>query len=356
MTIQTYKAAVAGALLLSTSGFAPSSAQAQAVANPANSSCTQTDTLSKRVRFADMHRAMQVLGRRDAWARQLSVFDLGVRQKTATPAGLAEFLTFAAGSGLGWSAQEEAAWQVVIARLGLAMAGSNLHVPQVTLVKTLGREEFDAAYTRGDAIMLPRSKASLATTDPRGAFFLLAHEVFHVLSRADSRLRDNLYALLGFERVEGFEYPTELESRRLSNPDAFEYLHTLSVQAGSQRVDVLPVLQSRLPLNEAINLPNFFAALDIVLLPVDRNTGEVRRDSNGNLVMYNFGNTNWVPLMLRNSSFIIQPEELLADNFATLMEWRSQGSLPPANPAGFPANDVNLLTAIRDIVVRGCKE
>ena len=59
--------------------------------------------------------------------------------------------------------------------------------------------------------------------------------------------------------------------------------------------------------------------------------------------------------MLRNSSFIIHPEEILADNFATLMEWRADGALPPANPGGFPVNDVDLLTAIEGVLASGCK-
>jgi hypothetical protein len=115
------------------------------------------------------------------------------------------------------------------------------------------------------------------------------------------------------------------------------------------------VFQSLLPLDEVIQLPNFFDALDIVLLSVDPDTGEALRDGNGDLINYNFGNTNWIPLMLRNSSFIIQPEEVLADNFATLMEWRADGDLPPANPGGFPVNDVGLLTAIEGVMASGCK-
>ena len=356
MAIQTGRDAVLG-VIVGTFTFLALAAKAETVVNQTtNSSCTQSNTLSKRVDFADPHRATQILGHNDKWAKQLSEFDLGARQKTAATTSLQEFLKFAAGSRLSWTPQEEAAWQAVVERLSAATAGLNLHVPNIDLVKTTGREEFDAAYTRDSAIMLPQSNTSLAITNPRGAYFLLAHELFHVLSRADSRLRDSLYELLGFKGVKGFEYPPELESRRLSNPDAFEYLHTLSVQAGSERVDVLPVIQSLLPLNEVINIPNFFDALDIVLLSVDSRTGQARRDSNGNLIRYGFGNTNWVPLMLRNSSYIIHPEELLADNFATLMEWRSGGVLPPANPAGFPTNDVSLLTAIRDILVRGCKE
>ena len=331
---------------------ATAAAQAQQAAAGA-SSCGTSHRLS--VDFADLLRAQNTLGHKDRWARQLSDFDMGARQKTAEPTTLKEFLDFAAGAGRSWTALETANWQAVVGKLSDAMKGLNLHVPNIDLIKTSGDEEFGAAYTRRHAIMFPESMASLPTTDSRRAYFLLAHEVFHVLSRTDPLLRDDLYALLGFKTVDGFEYPAELEDRRLSNPDAFEYLHTLTVQSGSESVDVIPVIQSLLPLNEVIQLPNFFDALDIVLLSVDADTGEALRDGNGDLIKYNFGNTNWVPLMLRNSSYIIHPEEILADNFATLMEWRSDGVLPPANPDGFPVNDVDLLTAIEDVLASGCK-
>jgi hypothetical protein len=320
------------------------------------SSCTESNSLSRRVDFADLDRARHVLGNGDDWARQLSDFDLGVRQKTALPTSLREFLAFTEEAGMRWTAQEETAWTALIDKLSKAMKGLNLHVPNIDLVKTTGKEEFNSAYTRERAIMFPQPITSAVTTNPRGVYFLLAHELFHVLSRMDSQLRDDLYALLGFKKVKGFEYPAELEGRRISNPDAFEYLHILTVQSGGSSVEVMPAIQSRLPLNEVIQLPNFFAALDIVLLSVDGRTGAVKRDSNGNLVKYNFGNTNWVPLMMRNSSYIIHPEELLADNFATLMEWRSDGVLPPTNPDGFAVNDINLLNAMQRILARGCAQ
>ena len=320
------------------------------------SSCASSHALSDSVTFADLHRAQKALAHKDRWARQLSDFDMGARQKTTAATDLTQFLEFAAAAGREWTAAEKDSWQPMVARLSAAMQGLNLHLPNIDLVKTTGDEEFGAgAYTRRNAIMLLGSVVSLPATDPRRAYFLLAHELFHVLSRADSRRRDDLYALLGFKRVNGFEYPAELEDRRVSNPDSFEYRHILTVQTASERVDVMPVIQSLLPLDEVIQLPNFFDALDIVLLSVDAGTGEALRDGNGNLIKYNFGNTNWIPLMLRNSSFIIHPEEILADNFATLMEWRSDGVLPPANPDGFPVNDVDLLTAMEGVLASGCK-
>jgi hypothetical protein len=319
-------------------------------------SCTESDTLSRRVEFADLGRASHLLGHPDAWARQLSVFDIGIRLRTTQPTSLQDFLAFTADAGTGWAAQEQAALRPLVDELSNAMSGLNLHVPNVELVQTTGQHEFMFAYTRERAIMLPQRFIPYVMTNPRGAYFLLAHEMFHILSRADPRLRDDLFALLGFRMVRRFEYPVELEERRFSNPDAFEYQHSVTVQTASGSADVLPILQSLLPLEEAILLPNFVRsdALDIVLLSVD-DTGQVLRDGNGNLITYNFGNTNWVPLMQRNTSYIIDPEEALADNFATLMEWRSTGVLPVDNPAGDPINDVNLLVAIQEVLASGCR-
>jgi hypothetical protein len=318
------------------------------------SSCDTSQTLSKSVDFADLHSARKSLGQKDTWARQLSNFDLGARQKTTESTNLKDFLDFAADAGRSWTALEKSNWNGIVGKLSDAMKGLHVRLPNIDLVKTSGEEEFGAAYTRTNAIMLPASVASLPATDSRRAFFLLAHEVFHVLSRMDPPLRDNLYALLGFRTVDGFEYPAELEERRLSNPDAFEYSHSLTVQSGSESVDVIPVIQSLLPLNEVIQLPNFFEAIDIALLSIDVATGEARRDGNGELIKYNFGNTTWIPQLLRNSSFIIHPEEILADNFAILMEWRSDGVLPPANPDGVPVDDVDLLTAMEGILTGSC--
>jgi hypothetical protein len=38
------------------------------------------------------------------------------------------------------------------------------------------------------------------------------------------------------------------------------------------------------------------------------------------------------------------------------MEWISDGVLPPANPDGFPVNDVDLLTAIENVLTSGCSD
>ena len=81
-------------------------AQAQQAAAGA-SLCSNSHNLSKRVDFADLLRAQKILGHKDRWAKQLSDFDMGARQKTAAPTNLKEFLAFAADAGMGWTAAGE---------------------------------------------------------------------------------------------------------------------------------------------------------------------------------------------------------------------------------------------------------
>jgi hypothetical protein len=319
--------------------------------------CFVKKTLSERLEFASADRAGKILGHPDGYARQLSAFDRGARMGTLEPTTMQSFLAYASDGGLAWVPAEQAYWSALVDRLSDAAAGLSSKMPHVLMVKTTGLEDF-AVYTRNRSIMLPQYRLDIAGVE-RNDFFLLAHELFHILSRENPAQRDALYALLGFERFAKFGYPAELEGRRLSNPDAYSYEHALTVQTATGAADVVPVIQSTIPLEEVIELPRggppaIFGVLDIVLLPVDTGTGEVLRDGSGELIRYGFGNTNWVPQMLRNSSYIIHPEELLADNFALLMEWRSTGVPPAATPGGFPVNDLALLTAMEDVLTEGC--
>jgi hypothetical protein len=327
--------------------------------------CLTESTLSDRLRFADIHQAREILGRSDEWARQLSGFDRGVRQHTLEPTNTREFLEFVSGEAAEWTQDEQVYWKLLVDQLSAALEGLNLDIPDVFMVKTTGLEEFNAVYVRNRSIMFPQGRVAVAG-DVRRDFFLLAHELFHLLSLEHPARRDELYALLGFRRFAGLEYPAELEGRRLSNPMyGSRYEYVLTVQAASGPVDVTPAYQAAVPLEEFIAMSEggmsmgaVFEAIDFVLLPVDTGTRAVLRDDRGYPITYRFGDTDWVERMQRNSSYIIHPDELMAENFALLMEWRRSGTLPESVPggpgAGFPMNDIGLLEEIQNVLTAGC--
>jgi len=329
--------------------------------------CLTKTTLSERLRFADIDRAREILGRSDEWARQLSAFDRGVRQRTLEPTNTRGFLEFVSGEAAAWTQDEQVYWKSLVDQLSEALEGLNLDIPDSFMVKTTGVEEFNAVYVRNRSIIFPQGRIAVAG-DVRRDFFLLAHELFHLLSLEYPARRYELYALLGFRRYVGFEYPAELEDRRLSNPMyGSRYEYVLTVQAASGPVDVTPAYQAAVPLEEFIAISEdgmsmgaFFEAIDFVLLPVDTGTRAVLRDGSGYPIIYHFGDTDWIERMQRNSSYIIHPDEVMAENFALLMEWRRSGTVPESVPggpgAGFPVNDIGLLEEIQKVLTAGCGE
>jgi hypothetical protein len=118
----------------------------------------------------------------------------------------------------------------------------NLPLPQsVLLVKTTGDDESGAAYTRGNAIMLTEKR--LAGRDA-GLEQLLAHELFHVLSRHSPAVRQKLYALIGFQPCNPIVLTDELEAIKLTNPDAPTIDYYITIEHEGEELHVVPILLS----------------------------------------------------------------------------------------------------------------
>jgi hypothetical protein len=65
------------------------------------------------------------------------------------------------------------------------------------------------------------------------------------------------------------KYPAEFEGRRLSNPAFYNYGAALTAQTATGTADVVPIVQVRILLEDAIQLPDVFADVGIDLVAVD---------------------------------------------------------------------------------------
>jgi len=272
------------------------------------------------VRFATAEEAAQILSRPDAFANHLSAFDRAIRTGERGTSKDA-YLVYAGAQGLGWPAAEEAAWRGVLARLADGLEGLVLPLPpEILLVRTTGKEEFGAAHTRGPAIILPTRRTG---DPPTQLLALAAHELFHIASRyASPQWHDSAYALLGFERHSSIAYPPALESLRITNPDAFSMDHVIEIETHEKSmVSVAPILSSKLRLSEAVNAGGPMGIVRLGLLAPE--TGEVL-DAN---------KTDYHRRVGRNTSYVIHPEEAVADQFSLLL-MRRTGALAkvPAEP------------------------
>lgn len=285
-----------------------------------------------RLRLATEEEAREVLVAEDAFTRALGGFDRSFRMRTAEAVSDATLRAFLGEQALDFAADEAETWERAIADVARGARGMGPLLPDEILVaKTSGREERNLAYTRGNAIVLPAQRVERL----RGAraIYLLAHELFHVASRTSAALRDATYALLGFTPIAPIAPPLELDTRRMTNPDAFVLGHYIRLTSTTGERAVIPLLACPVPLAEAIGRDSVLETVRVALLEIDPTTGAVVRDAGGAPITLEADATDWSRRLGRNTRYTIHPEEVLADNLALLVRRRLGHDVPIPDPA-----------------------
>lgn len=157
------------------------------------------------VRFASVEEGRRVLMADDDFIAATSDFQRSAFILKEPPTTREEFLAFHTGAVMPWPAKREAYWRATLARLAPTFNALKLRLPkEVLLVISDGRESDDEPYTRAHAVVLPGGGIGpYRISDDE----LLAHELFHVVSRHDPALATRLYATLGFEPAAPLQWP-----------------------------------------------------------------------------------------------------------------------------------------------------
>jgi len=285
--------------------------------------CQAQITLSgaASVTFATADEGRKILTTRDDFIRALGPFDRAARVKTADEVSEEAFLEFVGRNVLDWAEPEKASVGSALERLRAPFDRLALPWPKaIYFVKTTGKEEGGAPYTRGQALILPQNM--LTPKRPLSAR-LIAHELFHILSRSNPGLRDRLYQALGFARCAEVELPETLRRRRITNPDAPANDHCIRVQVEGAEVWAVPIIFARTEQYDVQRGGEFFSYMQSQLLLVERRsdppvTKPLYVGSEPRLV--DFGQVSgFYEQVGRNTRYIIHPEEILADNFALLV-------------------------------------
>ena len=189
---------------------------------------------------------------------------------------------------------------------------------EIQLIQTSGLEESGAAYTRSNAIILTKSQITMPAPALRK---LVLHEMFHVISRSNPKLRDALYSIIGFTASNEIELPLDWKSRRITNPDAPVIQHVLKMRTEqNETVFVAPVLFAKSTYDPQ-QASSMFAYLEFALMQVQAgDDGQyVAALKDGEPVMLPKTMPDFHRQIGANTKYIIHPEEVLADNFAELI-------------------------------------
>ncbi|MGD8478309.1 MAG: hypothetical protein PVH05_01460 [Burkholderiales bacterium] len=271
--------------------------------------------------FAPRAMAADVLVAEDEYTVRMSPFDRMLRLRSTSPVTQEQYLTELADNALDWTDADRARLTPMLQRLGDAIADFHLPLPAaVLLIKTTGQVEIGDAHTRANAIVMPQSSLYL---DDEDVYFLLAHELFHVITRHDPRFRELAYALSGFRIGPEVSLPEAIAPLQITNPDAPRHDSYIDVRFNAHTITVMPVLLSR----SAVFDPEIGSVLDrywslrlMVVVPTSSGQGLAPAMQNGAPVLLRLSQVEGYHEQIgRNTRYIIHGEEVLAENFALML-------------------------------------
>ncbi|CAN5394041.1 hypothetical protein BH10PSE17_BH10PSE17_09720 [soil metagenome] len=276
------------------------------------------------IRFATIEQSRALLGTADEWSDLTTDFHRAATMEVAPPVDRERFLKFEADTAKPWTDAQRARWQKAIDAVKPRFVALGVPVPeQILLIKTDGRDSAGAPYTRRNAVMLPADSIDKTTKSGYSDVELLAHELFHVVSRHSPALSARLYETIGYKRVGLLQWPDAWKPARIVNPDAPLDRDAMDLTIDGRQVSVMPVIMaSRTDLKPG---ESFFSVMDVRLLEVrSSNDGSsVAVMKGGEPVWHSLASTpEYFAKLGGNTKYVIHPEETMADNFAFLVSGR----------------------------------
>ena len=271
------------------------------------------------VKFLDAEAGGEFLAQPDDFTRSLSPFDRSVRLKVAREVTQKEFLAYVSKHGLDWTDKEEQWMTQRVKEVRMLLNGYRLPLPKtILLIKTTGKEDAGAAYTRRNAIVFSAHRLKRNGAAMRKLFL---HELFHVLSRNAPKLATKMYQIIGYEPSPELIFPEELAPRKLTNPDAPFSRHAIKFEHEGDAVKAIPILYSRVTKYDEKKGGTLFQYLVFRLLVLNEdNPAGAARDAEGKLILIRPDDAKGFHEKIgRNTGYIIHPEETMADNFVYLI-------------------------------------
>ena len=268
-------------------------------------------------RFATRAEAQMLITDIDNFTNRLNSFDINLRLNKEN-GRKSELLRLAMNETLNWSENEKKKITAAFKSLQAKIDKQKLKIkyPQeVILVKTSMKEEMNvAAYTRKNWIALGEKYINEST--PESLEYLLAHEMFHLLTRSNKDFKKSVYSVIGFNVTDReLFFPIDIIEKRISNPDIEMYDSYAEFTINGQKQKCSMMIYSAIPFSAGKTLSDY---LSVGLIPLNDNL--IPLQENGQTVIYGIDQAeDFYQKVGKNTEYIINPEEILADNFAYLI-------------------------------------
>ena len=271
------------------------------------------DLFDATITYATQEEGRRLIAQHDTYTDRLTTFDLNYRCQKGH-ATLDEYLTNCQNAVRDFSPQEHDLIEYMLCEINSELKRHGMMLPQmeqINLVRTSGQEENGVVgYTRGNTIYLCQN----AFIGNEGELErILVHELFHILTRNNFAFRQRMYGIVGFTLTDKtFVYPPEYATRFFSNPDVSDQICYAYIQNDGRLRKVMPMMCSSRPYCGG-HVMRYARPCYYELDEHD----EFLHDENGRLCFYAFdwNDEHYLELVGRNTSYLVHPEEVLAENF-----------------------------------------
>lgn len=278
--------------------------------------------------FLNKEKASYYLSKEDDFINRLSPFDMSSRMKTSTEVSKEDFIKFISLQTLSWNKDEINRIDKILEKIKAKIGIYNIYFPAtIYLIKTTGFEEGNAAYCRGNSIIVIPEDDLLKNDNQIEE--LLIHEMFHIFSRNNPSIQEKLYSIVGFTKCSELELPETIQKWKITNPDAsfFNYYFTSIVHG--KELKLMPILLAKSEYDE-VRGDDFFDYLSFLFIGIhieDEKVTPLVYD-NKYFIISPDNARNYFDLIGNNTTYTIHPEEVLADNFVLLILQSSKINTP----------------------------
>ena len=269
------------------------------------------------IQFASVNEAKDLLAIRDVYIQGMSPFERAAKIKKTGPISTDEYIKFIQDQAVEWSKEDKIKLSEVIDKAKIKLGYLANQLPNnITFIKTTGEDEGGAPYTRGNSIVLPKRQIGQSAKSLERLFY---HELFHIISRNNNKLRDELYSIIGFKPCGVVKLPDDMMPIRISNPDAPIIEHCIRISVADKKYWAAPVLFSRIPKYNPETGNTFFRYLEFRLMPIDIKTAKPILNNKKPTLLKPDQVGGFFEQIGKNTSYILHPEETLANNFVFLI-------------------------------------
>lgn len=284
-------------------------------------------------RYASAEEGRQIFLSNTAFFQSLTQNDIDWKSR-CTGSTIEEFRAFSASQIQDFTDEEKKALEATITLIEARLDGLGIGLPpmeEVTFIKSTMEDEGGAGgYTLGNSIYLssflleilageqsytPEYDEYISLIAPS----LIAHELFHCLSRNDARFRQRLYSLIGFTVMDhDVEFGPTVRNILMENPDVERYDNWAEFTInGEKRRCILVAVYECSFAEAAATHPeaSFFDYSKSVLVPLDDPDTMIPIEQASDLYQ----------VLGHNTDYLIAAEECMADNFGDLIGYGFNG-------------------------------